>query len=63
MKLLLVVLLELTIFPLRTDFERFTPHVWELHKKQAITAESLAKIEDGKGILLSVWSPLLKMSW
>ncbi|KIK71328.1 hypothetical protein GYMLUDRAFT_211458 [Collybiopsis luxurians FD-317 M1] len=30
----------------KSDFERFTPHVWELHKKQAITAESLAKIED-----------------
>ncbi|KAF5384676.1 hypothetical protein D9757_006203 [Collybiopsis confluens] len=30
----------------RNYFERFTPHVWELHKKQAITAESLTKIED-----------------
>ncbi|KAJ3736909.1 Translin [Lentinula guzmanii] len=30
----------------KSDFERFTPYVWELHKKQAVTAQSLSKIED-----------------
>ncbi|KAJ3973172.1 Translin [Lentinula raphanica] len=30
----------------KSDFERFTPHVWDLHKKQAVTAQSLSKIED-----------------
>jgi len=30
----------------RADFERFTPYVWDLRKKQAVTAQSLAKIED-----------------
>ncbi|KAJ4476691.1 Translin [Lentinula aciculospora] len=30
----------------KSDFERFTPYVWELHKKQVVTAQSLSKIED-----------------
>jgi hypothetical protein len=29
------------------DFERLTPHVHELSKKQIVTAQSLEKIEDG----------------
>ncbi|KAL1707694.1 Translin [Schizophyllum commune] len=38
-------------FPLSTsdyllDFERLTPYVRELHKKQAVTSQSLQKIED-----------------
>ncbi|KAG2156481.1 uncharacterized protein EDB93DRAFT_1079591, partial [Suillus bovinus] len=28
------------------DFERFTPYVRELSKKQAVTSQSLEKIED-----------------
>jgi len=30
----------------KADFERFTPYIWELQKKQNVTAQSLAKIED-----------------
>ncbi|KAE9410744.1 Translin [Gymnopus androsaceus JB14] len=30
----------------KADFDMFTPHVRYLHKKQAVTAQSLAKIED-----------------
>ncbi|KAK7468632.1 hypothetical protein VKT23_003137 [Stygiomarasmius scandens] len=30
----------------KADFERFTPHVRDLSKKQSVTAESLVKIED-----------------
>lgn len=30
-----------------TDFERFTPYIGELRKKQHVTAQSLEKIEDG----------------
>ncbi|KAG1755019.1 Translin [Suillus paluster] len=30
----------------KVDFERFTPYVRELSKKQAVTSQSLAKIED-----------------
>jgi len=30
----------------KSDFEMFTPHVRDLHKKQAVTAQSLIKIED-----------------
>ncbi|KAF5374852.1 hypothetical protein D9758_000075 [Tetrapyrgos nigripes] len=38
-------LLRLTSF-ISADLERFTPYVWELNKKQAVTAQSLMKIED-----------------
>ena len=30
------------------DFERIIPYIWDLKKKQAVTAQSLEKIEDGK---------------
>ncbi|EIW86435.1 Translin [Coniophora puteana RWD-64-598 SS2] len=30
------------------DFDRFTPHIYELSKKQHVTAQSLEKIETGK---------------
>ncbi|KAL0579781.1 hypothetical protein V5O48_002192 [Marasmius crinis-equi] len=30
----------------KADFERFTPYVWELNKKQAVTNQSLMKMED-----------------
>ncbi|EDR15427.1 uncharacterized protein LACBIDRAFT_301742 [Laccaria bicolor S238N-H82] len=30
----------------KSDFERLTPYVWELKKKQYVTAQSLEKIED-----------------
>ncbi|KAJ2920351.1 hypothetical protein MD484_g93, partial [Candolleomyces efflorescens] len=30
----------------KSDFELFTPHIYELRKKQAVTANSLEKIED-----------------
>ncbi|KAL0072196.1 hypothetical protein AAF712_001120 [Marasmius tenuissimus] len=30
----------------KADLERFTPYVWELNKKQMVTAQSLTKIED-----------------
>jgi hypothetical protein len=33
-----------------SDFERFTPYIWELRKKQHVTAQSLEKIEDGKSL-------------
>jgi hypothetical protein len=29
------------------DFETLTPHIPELHKKQAVTAQSLRKVEEG----------------
>ncbi|KAF5312706.1 hypothetical protein D9619_003374 [Psilocybe cf. subviscida] len=32
----------------RSDFERMTPYIRELGKKQAVTVQSLEKIEDGK---------------
>ena len=31
-----------------SDFERFTPYVGELRKKQHVTSQSLEKIEDGR---------------
>ena len=37
-----------------TDFERFTPYVRDLSKKQAVTSESLEKIENGKAPALDV---------
>ncbi|KAG7099502.1 hypothetical protein E1B28_001348 [Marasmius oreades] len=30
----------------RADFERFTPYMWELNKKQDVTSQSLMKMED-----------------
>lgn len=35
-----------------TDFDGFTPYVKNLGKKQAVTAQSLTKIEDGESPLL-----------
>ncbi|RXW16589.1 hypothetical protein EST38_g9265 [Candolleomyces aberdarensis] len=32
----------------KSDFERFTPNIYELRKKQAVTSTSLEKIEDSK---------------
>lgn len=37
------------------DFERLTPYVRDLSKKQAVTAQSLEKIEDGD-LLTSAFS-------
>jgi len=34
-----------------SDFERFTPYIWELRKKQNVTAQSLEKIENSKGYI------------
>lgn len=42
----IVSLLEKLVFTC-PDFERFTPHVRELSKKQSVTANSLEKIEAG----------------
>lgn len=39
----------------QTDFERLTPYIRDLSKKQQVTAQSLEKIEDGK---VSLPSPL-----
>ncbi|KAJ3811831.1 Translin [Lentinula aff. lateritia] len=38
--------LETCIFVRNCKSGGFTPYVWELHKKQAVTAQSLSKIED-----------------
>ena len=41
-----------------TDFERFTPYVRDLSKKQAVTSESLEKIENGEAPALDVHQSL-----
>ncbi|KAI0308002.1 Translin [Multifurca ochricompacta] len=33
------------------DFETLTPYIYELHKKQAVTGQSLRKIEEGRLVL------------
>lgn len=38
------------------DFEALTPHIHDLHKKQAVTVQSLRKVEEGLLNLCFVWS-------
>lgn len=38
----------------RTDFDGFAPYVKHLGKKQAVTAQSLQKIEDGECMLVLI---------
>jgi Translin family len=33
------------------DFETLTPHIHDLHKKQAVTVQSLRKVEEGQLVL------------
>ena len=33
------------------DFETLTPYIHDLHKKQAVTVQSLRKVEEGRLIL------------
>jgi hypothetical protein len=44
------------------DFERFTPYIRDLRKKQAVTANSLEKIEDGQSHIVCSLSLLLSRS-
>ncbi len=39
------------ISELPADFERWTPYVRDLKKKQSVTSQSLEKIEDGQSAL------------
>jgi hypothetical protein len=40
--------------PIILDFETLTPHIHDLHKKQAVTVQSLRKVEEGQLILCLV---------
>jgi hypothetical protein len=39
------------------DFETLTPYIHDLHKKQAVTTQSLRKVEEGRHILCLVSLP------
>jgi Translin family len=51
--------MNMTVWPLLVDFERLTPYVRDLSKKQAVTSQSLEKIEDGNVIGLGSISVIL----
>ncbi len=44
--------------PTSLDFETLTPHIHDLHKKQAVTVQSLRKVEEGR-LFLCRWSSLI----
>ena len=39
---------EIPANPKFIDFETLTPHIHDLHKKQAVTVQSLRKVEEGQ---------------
>ena len=41
------------------DFETLTPHIHDLHKKQAVTVQSLRKVEEGQLILCLIGLSLI----
>jgi hypothetical protein len=43
--------------PIILDFETLTPYIHDLHKKQAVTVQSLRKVEEGQLILCLIGLP------